>query len=70
MEMQIGNLFALMKYTYPSEEFFYDKLFSAELLDASKFAGDPPELPDVPAPAPGKKRERKAPRRKAPPGQT
>lgn len=32
MEMQIGNLFALMKYTYPSEEYFYDKLFSAELL--------------------------------------
>lgn len=30
MEMQIGNLFALMKYTYPSEEYFYDKLFSAE----------------------------------------
>lgn len=60
MEMQIGNLFALMKYTYPSEEYFYDKLFSAELLDASKFAGDPPELPDAPAPAPGKKaREKK-----------
>lgn len=45
MEMQIGNLFALMKYTYPSEEYFYDKLFSAELLDAGKFAGEPPELP-------------------------
>jgi enolase len=30
MEMQIGNLFALMKYTYPSEEYFYDKLFSAD----------------------------------------
>lgn len=41
MEMQIGNLFALMKYTYPSEEYFYDKLFSAELLDAGKFAGEP-----------------------------
>ena len=40
MEMQIGNLFALMKYTYPSEEYFYDKLFSAELLDADKFAGE------------------------------
>ena len=45
MEMQIGNLFALMKYTYPSEEYFYDKLFSAELLDADKFAGEAPELP-------------------------
>ena len=54
MEMQIGNLFALMKYTYPSEEYFYDKLFSAELLDASNFAGEAPELPDVAAPAPGR----------------
>lgn len=66
MEMQIGNLFALMKYTYPSEEYFYDKLFSAELLDASKFAGDAPELPDVPAPAPGKKAKEKKPRREKP----
>ena len=66
MEMQIGNLFALMKYTYPSEEFFYDKLFSAELLDASKFAGDPPELPDTPAPAPGKKAREKKPRAEKP----
>lgn len=66
MEMQIGNLFALMKYTYPSEEYFYDKLFSAELLDASKFAGDAPELPDVPAPAPGKKAKKKKPRREKP----
>lgn len=60
MEMQIGNLFALMKYTYPSEEYFYDKLFSAELLDAGKFAGEPPELPDAPAPA--KKAKEKTPR--------
>ncbi len=66
MEMQIGNLFALMKYTYPSEEYFYDKLFSAELLDASKFAGEAPELPDVPAPAPGKKAREKKPRREKP----
>lgn len=63
MEMQIGNLFALMKYTYPSEEYFYDKLFSAELLDADKFAGEPPELPDTPVPAPGKKAREKKPRR-------
>ena len=62
MEMQIGNLFALMKYTYPSEAYFYDKLFSAELLDASKFAGEAPELPDTPAPAPGKKAREKKPR--------
>lgn len=64
MEMQIGNLFALMKYTYPSEEYFYDKLFSAELLDAGKFAGEPPELPDAPAPA--KKTKEKTPRGESP----
>lgn len=63
MEMQIGNLFALMKYTYPSEEYFYNKLFSAELLDAAKFAGEPPELPDAPAPAPEKKAKEKKSRR-------
>lgn len=62
MEMQIGNLFALMKYTYPSEEYFYDKLFSAELLDADKFAGEAPELPpEAPAALPRakKKKEKK-----------
>ena len=64
MEMQIGNLFALMKYTYPSEEYFYDKLFSAELLDAGKFAGEPLELPEVPAPA--KKAKEKTPRGESP----
>ena len=64
MEMQIGNLFALMKYTYPSEEYFYDKLFSAELLDAGKFAGEPPDLPDAPAPA--KKAKEKTPRGESP----
>lgn len=62
MEMQIGNLFALMKYTYPSEEYFYDKLFSAELLDAGKFAGELPELPDAPA----KKAKEKTPRGESP----
>ena len=64
MEMQIGNLFALMKYTYPSEEYFYDKLFSAELLDADKFAGEAPELPpEAPAEPPrAKKGKEKKPR--------
>lgn len=64
MEMQIGNLFALMKYTYPSEEYFYDKLFSAELLDADKFAGEAPELPpEAPAALPrAKKKKEKKPR--------
>ena len=38
MEMQIGNLFALMKYTYPSEAYFYEKLYSAELLNSEPFA--------------------------------
>lgn len=60
MEMQIGNLFALMKYTYPSEEYFYDKLFSAELLDADKFAGEAPELPQA------KKGKEKKPRAETP----
>ena len=62
MEMQIGNLFALMKYTYPSEEYFYDKLFSAELLDADKFAGEAPELPPE-APAAPPRAQRGAPDR-------
>lgn len=64
MEMQIGNLFALMKYTYPSEEYFYDKLFSAELLDADKFAGEAPELPpEAPSEPPrAKKKKEKKPR--------
>lgn len=68
MEMQIGNLFALMKYTYPSEEYFYDKLFSAELLDAGKFAGEPPELPpEAPAAPPrAKKGKEKKPRAEKP----
>ena len=68
MEMQIGNLFALMKYTYPSEEYFYDKLFSAELLDADKFAGEAPELPpEAPAAPPRvKKKKEKKPRAEIP----
>lgn len=70
MEMQIGNLFALMKYTYPSEEYFYDKLFSAELLDADKFAGEAPELPpEAPAEPPrAKRRKRKSRAPKSPVG--
>ena len=64
MEMQIGNLFALMKYAYPSEEYFYDKLFSAELLDADKFAGEAPELPPEAHAEPqrAKKKKEKKPR--------
>ena len=37
MEMQIGNLFALMKYSM-NEESFYDKLMHAPQLDAALFA--------------------------------
>lgn len=68
MEMQIGNLFALMKYTYPSEEYFYDKLFSAELLDADKFAGEAPELPPEAHAEPprAKKKKEKKPRAEKP----
>ena len=72
MEMQIGNLFALMKYTYPSEEYFYDKLFSAELLDADKFAGEAAGAAARGArrAAAGEKGEgENAPRRISPPGQ-
>ncbi len=38
MELQIGNIFALMKYTYPSDEYFYDKLYGAPLLNSENFA--------------------------------
>lgn len=73
MEMQIGNLFALMKYTYPSEEYFYDKLFSAELLGCGQIrrraAGAAAR--GARRAAAGKKGQReKAARRKAPPGKT
>ena len=42
MELQIGNIFALMKYTYPSDEYFYDKLYSAPLLNSESFADSAP----------------------------
>lgn len=49
MEMQIGNIFALMKYTM-SDKVFFDKLYSAPLLNSESFfapaEGDPaPEAP-------------------------
>lgn len=37
MEMQVGNLFALMKYTM-SDDVFYEKLFAAPQLDAGLLA--------------------------------
>lgn len=36
MEMQIGNIFALMKYTM-SDKVFFDKLYSAPLLNSESF---------------------------------
>lgn len=37
MEMQIGNIFALMKYSM-TEEYFYDRLYSAPLLNSESVA--------------------------------
>ena len=47
MELQIGNIFALMKYTYPSDEYFYDKLYSAPLLNSERFADSAPDDRDA-----------------------
>lgn len=61
MEMQIGNIFALMKYTFPSEEYFYDKLYTAPLLRSEVFSDADATAPDVPAPEPpAKPRKKKA----------
>lgn len=68
IELQIGNIFALMKYTYPSEEYFYDKLYSAPLLNSENFADaaprptaeQPPKKSEPPKPEkqkPGKGRK-------------
>lgn len=57
MEMQIGNIFALMKYTFPSDEYFYDKLYTAPLLRSEAFAAAPP--PAAPAPEPERKKAEK-----------
>ena len=66
MEMQIGNIFALMKYTYPSEEYFYEKLYEAPLLGSENFRGTaggyeaapkPKKAKPAKAAKPGKKRK-------------
>lgn len=60
MELQIGGIWALMKYTYPSEEYFFDKLYSSPALYAEKFGGRRPEAAvaeDKPAPAKKEKRK-------------
>lgn len=61
MEMQIGNIFALMKYTYPSEEYFYEKLYEAPLLSSENFRGAVREYEPVPKPK-KKAKPKKAPK--------
>ena len=68
MEMQIGSIFALMRYNMSDEE-FYGKLYSAPLLDAELFADggapaeaqlpEPPKAAPAPAPKPEKPRKSK-----------
>lgn len=68
MEMQIGNIFALMWQNMSDEE-FYGKLYSAPLLDAELFAEggapaeaqlpEPPKAAPAPAPKPEKPRKSK-----------
>lgn len=66
MELQIGNIYALMKYTYPSDEYFYEKLYGAPLLNSENFAdkaprpvSEPPKPAPVPKPKPEKKKKSK-----------
>ncbi len=67
MELQIGNIFALMKYTYSSDEYFYDKLYSAPLLNSENFADFAPRpmtetqksIPVVPPKKKAKKEKKK-----------
>lgn len=66
MELQIGNIYALMKYTYPSDEYFYEKLYGAPLLNSENFAdkaprpvSEPPKPAPVPKPKPKKKKKSK-----------
>ena len=66
MELQIGNIFALMKYTYPSDEYFYDKLYSAPLLNSENFADASPRpttetTKSAPVPQKKEKKEKKKP---------
>ena len=66
MELQIGNIYALMKYTYPSDDYFYDKLYSAPLLNSENFADSAPrpttetqKAAPVPPPKKKEKKEKK-----------
>ena len=53
MEMQIGNIFALMKYTMQEKQFF-ERLYSAPLLNSEGFAdtGEPNGDAKAPTPTP------------------
>lgn len=62
MEMQIGNIFALMKQSM-SDPVFFQKLYAAPLLNSEAFAAGPGEAAVPPAPMP----EEKKPRREKPP---
>lgn len=48
VELQIGNVFALMKYTYPSDEYFYDKLYGAPLLAGELLSTEEPVKTEQP----------------------
>lgn len=52
MEMQIGNIFALMKYTM-DEKVFFDKLYSAPLLNSEAFSAAQPSCAPAPSAMPG-----------------
>ncbi|MDO4989416.1 MAG: TIR domain-containing protein [Eubacteriales bacterium] len=55
LEMQIGSLFALMKYDMP-EERFYQKLLAAPQLARPSASGTP--IPSAPAPRPERRRRK------------
>ena len=37
MELQLGNIYAIMKYTYPSDGYFYAKLYGAEMFKVHNY---------------------------------
>ncbi|MEG1790077.1 MAG: TIR domain-containing protein [Oscillospiraceae bacterium] len=61
MELQIGGIWALMKYAYPSDAHFYMKLYEAPALLAMNLGGEP-SAPAAP-PAEARPEPRETPRR-------
>lgn len=57
MEMQIGNIFALMKYNM-TDKVFFDKLYAAPLLNSEAFSEEPGAEAAPPAPKPEKKEKK------------